>query len=126
MSDPHGGQSHGGRSDSAGIWIRPVAVWAVLVLSALVSLEAAYRPLGALNAVVSLVIAAAMVILLWLFLMDLVGARVLIRLIAAAGLLWLSFMFALTFGDYLFRPCAARGGGEPSSCIIQSVGHRTF
>ncbi len=126
MSDPHAARSHGGGSDSVGLWIRPVAVWAILVLSALVSLEAAYRPLGALNAVVNLVIAAAMVILLWLFLMDLVGSRVLIRLIAAAGLLWLSFMFALTFSDYLFRPCAARGG-EPSSCIIiQNVDHRAF
>ena len=35
--------------------------------------------------------------------MDLRNAKPLIRIVAAAGLFWTIFMFALTFNDYLSR-----------------------
>jgi caa(3)-type oxidase subunit IV len=44
-----------------------------------------------------------MIVVLVTFLMDLKGATALIRVVAAAGLLWLILMFALTFNDYLSR-----------------------
>jgi cytochrome c oxidase subunit 4 len=108
------------------IWLRPTMVWSALVLLALASLGAAYLPLDTLSIPVHLAIAAIMVILLWLFLMDLIGSETLVRLIAAAGFLWLSFMFALTFSDYLFRTCETPGGGQSTLCIVQNIGRGAF
>ena len=110
----------------ARIWLRPTLVWTVLILLALTTLYAAYRPLGALNTPVNLAIAGIMVILLWLFLMDLIGSATLVQLIAAAGLLWLSFMFALTFSDYLFRACDAPTGAQSAFCVVQNTDWRVF
>jgi cytochrome c oxidase subunit IV len=108
------------------IWLRPIAVWGLLVLLALASIDAAYRPFHELAAPLNLAIAAVMVTLLWLYLMDLIGSGALVRLIAAAGLLWLSFMFALTFSDYLFRQCQTTGGRPFAFCIVQNIGGRVF
>lgn len=114
MSDP------GGRSSrTSPIWLRPVAVFGLLVVLAVASIGAAYFASDEITTPLNLAIAAAMVILLWVYLMDLVGFDWLVRLIAAAGVLWLSFMFALTFSDYLFRPCNAPGGRPIASCIVQ-------
>jgi caa(3)-type oxidase subunit IV len=112
------------REPPAHIWLRPTAVWTALVLLALANLDAAYRPL-ALNTPLNLVIGGIMVILLWLFLMDLIGSATLVRLIAAAGLLWLSFMFALTFSDYLFRPCDTSTSGQSAFCVV-NINRRAF
>jgi cytochrome c oxidase subunit IV len=103
----------------ARLWGRSAVVWAVLVSLALVSLGTAYLPLGEFKTPAVLAIAAIMAVLLWLFLMDLVGAETLVRLIAAAGLLWLSFMFALTLSDYLFRPCET-SGEKSMFCAVQN------
>jgi caa(3)-type oxidase subunit IV len=110
----------------ARIWLRPTVVWIALILLALMSLDAAYRPLDALSTPLNLAIAAIMVILLWLFLMDLVGSETLVRLIATAGLLWLAFMFALTFSDYLFRACETPSGGQSAFCVVQNMERRVF
>jgi caa(3)-type oxidase subunit IV len=110
----------------ARLWLRPTVVWTALVLLALATLDAAYHPLDALNTPLNLVIAGIMVILLWLFLMDLFGSPTLVRLIAAAGLLWLLFMFALTFSDYLFRACDSSGGGQPAFCFVQTINRWVF
>lgn len=120
MSDWNGRPSRASR-----LWLRPIAVWGLLVLLALASTAAAYRSFHELAAPLNLAIAAAMVILLWLYLMDLIGSAALVRLIAAAGLLWLSFMFALTFSDYLFRRCETPGG-RPGLCVVQNIGRRVF
>jgi cytochrome c oxidase subunit IV len=108
------------------IWLRPVAVWVALVLLGLVSLDAAYLPLNAFNTPLNLAIAGVMVILLWLFLMDLIGSDALIRLIAVAGLVWLSFMFALTFSDYFSRACEDQPGRPPAFCVDQKIGRGAF
>jgi caa(3)-type oxidase subunit IV len=114
------------REPPARVWLRPTAVWIALVLLALATLDAAYRPLDALNTPLNLAMAGIMVILLWLFLMDLFGSATLLRLIAAAGFLWLSFMFILTFSDYLFRACDASHGGQPAFCVVQNIDWRVF
>jgi caa(3)-type oxidase subunit IV len=110
----------------ANIWLRPAASLTALVLLAVASLAVAYLPLGPLNAPVNLAIAATMVTLLWLFLMDLIGADALVRLIAVAGLLWLSFMFVLTLSDYLFRGCETPDSGRSAFCVVQNIGWRVF
>jgi cytochrome c oxidase subunit IV len=108
------------------VWVRPVVAWIVLILLALTSLGSAFIPLGPFNTALNLAIAGIMVVLLWLFLMDLIGSDALVRLIAAAGLLWISFMFALTFTDYLSRACESPGGGPPAFCVDQKIGRGTF
>jgi cytochrome c oxidase subunit 4 len=110
----------------AHIWLRPTAVWVALVLLGLASLVSAYLPLNAFNMPLNLTIAGVMVILLWLFLMDLIGSETLIRLIAVAGLVWLSFMFALTFSDYLTRACEDQPGRPPAFCVDQKIGRGAF
>jgi caa(3)-type oxidase subunit IV len=118
--------SNEGRPRGARIWLRPIAVWGLLVLLAIASIHVAYRPFHELTTLLNLAIAVVMVTLLWLYLMDLVGSDALIRLIAAAGLLWLSFMFALTFSDYLFRPCDTPGGHPSVFCVVQSAHKHVF
>ncbi len=108
------------------IWLRPVAVWVALVLLGLVSLGAAYLPLNAFNTPLNLAIAGVMVILLWLFLMDLIGSDALIRLIAVAGLVWLSFMFALTFSDYFSRACEDQPARPAAFCVDQKINRGAF
>jgi caa(3)-type oxidase subunit IV len=44
-----------------------------------------------------------MVFLLAAFLMNLRWSSALVHIIAASGLFWLTFMFVLTFTDYLSR-----------------------
>jgi len=85
------------------LWRGPAVVWLVLLIMFGASLGSAYLPLGAGNLTVNLVIAAIMIVVLVIFLMDLKGATALIRVVAAGGLLWLILMFALTFNDYLSR-----------------------
>jgi cytochrome c oxidase subunit IV len=110
----------------AHIWLRPIAVLVALVVLGLGSLGSAYLPLNAFNTPLNLAIAAIMVILLWLFLMDLIGSEVLIRLIAVAGVVWLSFMFALTFTDYFSRACEDQPGRPPAFCVDQRIGQGAF
>ena len=78
-------------------------VWLVLLALFGASFASAYLPLGAGNIAINLLIAMIMIVVLVTFLMDLKGATALIRVVAAAGLLWLILMFALTFNDYLSR-----------------------
>ena len=108
------------------IWLRPVAVWVALVLLGVASLGSAYLPLNAFNTPLNLAIAGIMVILLWLFLMDLIGSDALIRLIAVAGLVWLSFMFALTFSDYFSRACEDQPGRPAAFCVDQTINRGAF
>jgi cytochrome c oxidase subunit 4 len=78
-------------------------VWLGLVALFVVSTGSAYLPLGAFNTAVNLMIAAIMLALLVTFLMDLRRSSVLLHLLAGAGLFWSTFMFALTFADYMTR-----------------------
>jgi caa(3)-type oxidase subunit IV len=82
---------------------RALAVWLALVLLALGSLALAYMPLGAGNLAVAMGISAAKMLLIGLFFMRLVRAEPLRRLAAGACLLWLAFLFALTFADLMTR-----------------------
>jgi cytochrome c oxidase subunit IV len=85
------------------LWQAPALAWFVLLILFGASLGSAYVPLGAGNLAINLAIAAIMIALLVIFLMDLKSATALIRIVAASGMLWLILMFALTFNDYLSR-----------------------
>jgi len=68
-----------------------------------------------------------MLLLLATFLMDLRHAGPVVRLVAFAGVLWVIFLFALTFTDYLSRrasvPQAAQSAGTLTAapaCVEKS------
>ena len=92
-----------GGTDGRIMWRGPVLAWAGLILLFAVSLGSAYIPLGSGNLMLNLFIAALMVVVLAAFLMDLQNAKILVRVVAVAGLFWTIMMFSLTFTDYLTR-----------------------
>lgn len=85
------------------LWGGPGVVWLGLLVLFAINFGSAYLPLGAYNIAINLAIAATMVVLLVIFLMDLRRANAVLRLMAGAGLFWTIFMFVLTFTDYLSR-----------------------
>jgi len=85
------------------IWRRNILVWLALVVLLLSTLGAAYLPLGGGNLVVGVAIAATKAALVVALFMGLRQADTLIKLAAAAGIVWLTFMFALTLSDVLAR-----------------------
>ena len=78
-------------------------VWATLVGLTVLSLLAAYRPLGGWTLAVNLAAAAAMVVLGAAYFMNLRRATALILVTACAASLFLLSMFGLTFNDLLTR-----------------------
>jgi len=91
---------------------RALAVWLALVALALASLAMAYVPLGRGNMAVALGISSLKMLLIAAFFMRLRQAEGLRRLATAACLLWLAFLFALTFTD------ADAGAGQPASPLL--------
>lgn len=85
------------------LWLGPVVIWLVLLIILAVSAWSAFLPLGPFNPTTNLLLAALMLFLLATFLMDLKNANAVVRLVAAAGLFWIIFLFVLTFTDYLSR-----------------------
>jgi cytochrome c oxidase subunit 4 len=81
----------------------PILVGAVLLALLAACCASAFLPFGPYNVALNLVLAAAMVVLLATFLMNMRWSSPLLRLVAVAGLFWLALMFALTFSDYLSR-----------------------
>lgn len=85
------------------LWTRNLAIWAALMALLLLSLVAAYIPMGRITTASGIVIAIAKSMLVVLLFMELASARPLIRLAAMAGLVFLAAMFALTLSDILAR-----------------------
>jgi len=81
----------------------PLLIWVVLLVVLGGSAWSAFFPLGALNPTINLLLAALMLFILATFLMDLKSASPVVRLVASAGVLWVVFLFTLTFTDYLSR-----------------------
>lgn len=94
---------NGSRETGSVRWLGPVIVWLLLLVLLGVSCASAFVPMGALNTAVNLAVAAVMLLLLGSFLMNLMNMNALPRLAAASGLLWIIFLFTLTFADYWSR-----------------------
>jgi cytochrome c oxidase subunit IV len=102
------GRHDGRHREGSGAAIRrlaagPALVWLILLGLLVASCWSAFLPLGPYNTVLNLVLAAIMLLVLATFLMNLAQASALLRLVASAGLLWVVFLFVLTFADYLSR-----------------------
>lgn len=85
------------------IWLVPGAVWVALLLLLGATVGSAYVPLGLLNSVINMTIAAMKVILVMVFFMNLRSSSALLRLAALCGLFWLTFLFVLSATDYFTR-----------------------
>ncbi len=114
---------------SAGaIWRATLPVWAGLMALLVATLVGAYLPLGRLNLVLALGIAVAKAALVVVFFMQLKRPNPLLRLAAFAGLVFLAFMFTLTYADVLTRaPPTQPGTVMPRSIPDMSItGQRAF
>ena len=85
------------------LWRRNLVIWAALLALLTLTLVLAYQPLGDLSIVVALGIATAKASLVLLLFMELRTSSNLVRLAAAAGAIWLVFLFLLTVSDYMTR-----------------------
>lgn len=85
------------------VLLGPLATWAGLCLVLGLTYAYASWPGLPLKLPVSLAFAAIKGALIVVFFMELGKANSLCRLAAAAGLLWLSFLFLLSFADLLTR-----------------------
>ena len=79
-----------------------VAAWLIALLALTVVLSKVFS-LGVLGTVLTLGIAVAKAALVVLFFMHLRYGAPIMRLFAAAGLLWLAILMGFTVGDYLTR-----------------------
>lgn len=80
-----------------------VLVWLGLITLLLLTLGSAYLPLGWLNGVVNLAIAAAKALLVMAFFMHLRSSHYVLRLVAAAGFFWVAILIGLSLSDFLAR-----------------------
>jgi cytochrome c oxidase subunit 4 len=77
--------------------------WLALIVLLAATTTLAFVPLGSLNIVVALGIAAAKALIVLMFFMELRASRALVRTFAAAGFFWLMIMITLTTADYTHR-----------------------
>jgi cytochrome c oxidase subunit IV len=78
-------------------------VWLGLMLLLALTAGSAWLALGRLNIVINLGISFAKTLLVTAFFMHLRERGGLLRTVAAAGLVWLSLLLALSLADYLTR-----------------------
>ena len=77
--------------------------FAALMVLTVVTVLASFVNLGALNAAVALVIAAAKAVVVVLIFMHVRYGSRLTQLFACAGFIWLGILLVLTMSDYLTR-----------------------
>jgi cytochrome c oxidase subunit IV len=80
-----------------------VIVFAALMVLLVVTVVAAFIPLGEANMIVAMTIATIKAALVVLYFMHVKFASRLTKVFVAASCLWLVIMFALTFTDYISR-----------------------
>lgn len=91
------------REQRAHVILAPLKIWAGLLLLVGATLGYAYLPHGPLKTEMSVAIALAKALLIALLFMQLREAAWLVRLAALAGVVWVSFLYLITFADYLTR-----------------------
>ncbi len=85
------------------LWQRNGLIWAALMCLLTLTLVLAYVPMGVFTPMAGIAIAFAKAGLVVMLFMELAGSKPLIRLAAAAGLVFLTVLFALTLADVLSR-----------------------
>jgi cytochrome c oxidase subunit IV len=80
-----------------------LGVWGALLAFLALTVASSFVRLGAWNLVINLAIAGAKAGLVAIFFMHLRTGSTLLRLVAAAALMWLTIMLTLTLADVLTR-----------------------
>jgi cytochrome c oxidase subunit 4 len=83
--------------------LRLIGIWLAVIALLGVSVGTAYIPMGRFNSIVCVTIAFIQALLVWSFFMRLRWSGVLVRLIAAVGLVWFLLLLGLSLTDYLTR-----------------------
>lgn len=91
------------REERRAIWLRPLAVWAALMLAGLASLLYAIAPGLPDKPLVGLAVTALQASLVLGLLMQLHRAGALIRMTALIAVVWLGFLFLMSWADILTR-----------------------
>lgn len=78
-------------------------VWAALLMLVLLTWGSVYLPLGSMNVVINLVIAAVKALLVMFFFMHLWSSHALIRVMTFGALFWLVILGTLSLSDFLSR-----------------------
>ncbi len=87
-----------------------IVVFAALLTLLLVTIGAAYLPLGRWHLPLALAFATAKAVLIGLFFMHVLYRNRVTWIFASASLVWLGLLIALTLGDYLSRDWLAIPG----------------
>jgi cytochrome c oxidase subunit 4 len=82
--------------------------WIALLILLAITAGSAFVPLGAANVMINFGIAALKALLVMIVFMDLRRTTRLVRMVAAAGFVWLLVLAGLSLTDYVTR--AASGG----------------
>jgi cytochrome c oxidase subunit IV len=90
--------------DSASVLLGPTLVWVVLLIILAANIAVAFLPLGRAKTPINLVLAIVQASLMFGVFMRLDRASALVKIAAAAGFLWLSFLFLIGSTDFLTRP----------------------
>ena len=93
-----------GEAPSRTVVSGPLLVWVALLALLAINIGVALLPLGAFKVPLNLGVAAIQVSLMGTVFMRLDRSSPLVRLTAAAGFLWMSFLFIFATVDYLTRP----------------------
>jgi cytochrome c oxidase subunit 4 len=83
--------------------VRLIGIWLAVIALLGVAVGTAYVPMGRYNSIVCVAIAFLQALLVWSFFMRLRWSGPLVRLIAAAGLIWFLLLLGLSLTDYLTR-----------------------
>jgi cytochrome c oxidase subunit 4 len=96
-------ETDGSRATAWKLWRRNGVIWAALMLLLVMTLALAYVPMGKLSPAVGIVIAAVKAEFVVMLFMELGRARMLTRLAAMSGVVFLTALFVLTLADVLSR-----------------------
>ena len=89
---------------SATVILGPALVWVGLLLLLALNIGLSFAPLGRAETPLHLAVAVVQASLMFAVFMRLDRASALVKLTAAAGLVWLSFLFLIGSADFLTRP----------------------
>ena len=89
---------------SSTVILGPALVWVGLLALLAVNIAVAHLPLGRAKPAANLTVAVVQASLMFTVFMRLNRASALVRLTAAAGLVWLSFLFLIGSADFFTRP----------------------
>lgn len=90
--------------ESASVLVGPTLVWLALLAILAVNIGVAHLPLGRAKTPINLLLAVVQASFMFVVFMRLDRASALVKLTAAAGFLWLSFLFLIGSADYFTRP----------------------